>query len=203
MGGYPTGPPTCGGPEDPTCKILIPDMTHGGPIAVFCFWGLFFLATTTFEMYKAWHRKKHPTHPLVLIAKSEHEKGNSTSTCADQIGAVQSVVDVNQQQPILQFTGYRTTFFGEVCWWLCIIMSVQWICLYIVVLIDTYDKCQLNGIDNTCFYGTYFIFGSYNRNGTVCVQVSKKINYVFLITVKENFCSTRSHHNFALTTLNL
>lgn len=174
MGAYPTGPPTCGGPLDPSCRVLVPDMSRGGPLAVFSFWILVFIACSIFQLYKACYLRKQPVWSVVkggntdnqkIFDKNDNHQNNVHST---DKSSVQMVIDVEiTEEPLLQFTGYRTVFFGEVCWCLCILMSLQWIAIYLMVLLDTYDKCQVTGIDNLCFYGTYFIFGSYNRNGTV------------------------------------
>jgi hypothetical protein len=32
---------------------------------------------------------------------------------------------------------------------------------------DFYNKCQVGGIDNLCFFGDHFIFGDYLNNGQV------------------------------------
>lgn len=67
----------------------------------------------------------------------------------------------------LLITGYTWTYFGEFCYFLCCLISFQWIALYILILVDTYNKCEVGGIDNLCFFGNNVIFGTYEFNGKV------------------------------------
>ncbi len=208
MGGYPTGPLPCGTVYDPTCKIRIPNMTYGGPLVVFSFWVLVFIACSLFQMYKAWYLKRHPVYPVVRggaaadgrsmsSVKSKPEKKNkkknssgsftrddTTKEADSELGAAtQVVVDVVEEeeeeeegfklkeQQHVQFTGYKSVLFGEICYGLCLLISLNLFCIYLLVLLDTYNKCQVKGIDNLCFFGNYFIFGTYRRNGTVSERI--------------------------------
>ncbi len=67
----------------------------------------------------------------------------------------------------IQFTGYTRSYFGEFCYLLCCLVSLHWIALYIVILVDTYNNCEVGSIDNLCFFGNHFIFGTYELNGKV------------------------------------
>lgn len=175
MDQYPTGPPTCGSLEDPTCKVLITDMSQGGPLAVFSFWILVFVTVTSFQSFRALHLRKHPSSPVTRGGKSGNQKnfqsdGDARAIAAAKkdIGAAESVIDVQElDEPIVRFTGYRTVIFGEICCWLLILTSILWIIIYLLVLLDAYESCQLTSMDNLCFFGTYFIFGSYELNGRV------------------------------------
>ena len=67
----------------------------------------------------------------------------------------------------LLITGYTWTCFGEFCYFLCCLVSLHWIALYVLILVDTYNKCEVGGIDNLCFFGNNVIFGTYELNGKV------------------------------------
>jgi hypothetical protein len=36
-----------------------------------------------------------------------------------------------------------------------------------LILVDTYNNCEVESIDNLCFFGNHFIFGTYELNGKV------------------------------------
>jgi len=81
----------------------------------------------------------------------------------------------------LLITGYTWTYFGEFCYILCCLVSLQWIALYILILVDTYNKCEVGGIDNLCFFGNNVIFGTYEFNGKVCCSLLVlQVSFVFM-----------------------
>ena len=41
---------------------------------------------------------------------------------------------------------------------------LQWIYLYVLILVDNYYDCQFGGINNLCFFGSYPLFGTSMRN---------------------------------------
>jgi len=51
---------------------------------------------------------------------------------------------------------------------LCCLFSLSCTALFILVLWDYYSDCQVSGIDGLCFYGDYFIFGTFDFNSKVC-----------------------------------
>ncbi len=65
----------------------------------------------------------------------------------------------------LKFRGYRSHWLGSACYALCCAVSLQFLALYITILVDFYMGCQVRSIDNLCFYGNHFLFGSYDANG--------------------------------------
>jgi hypothetical protein len=81
-----------------------------------------------------------------------------------------TAVDVATGPP-LQFRPLRAHPAGRLCYALCCAVSLQIIALYLLFLIDYYNGCQLSGIDNLCFYGNHFLFGSYMANGTAFFAV--------------------------------
>lgn len=46
-------------------------------------------------------------------------------------------------------------------------MSGSCTALFILVLYDYYRNCQVSGIDGLCFYGDYYIFGTFDFNSKV------------------------------------
>eukprot|EP00965_Chrysotila_dentata_P014001 464080-Pleurochrysis_carterae.AAC.4 len=44
------------------------------------------------------------------------------------------------------------------------VFYLQWLALFILVDFDTYYECELTGLNNMCFYGSYPIFGNYRRS---------------------------------------
>jgi len=149
-------------------------------MVVFSFWILVFVAIGSFQLYRAWYTRKHPSPSVVRGGHDSRAWSQNTRSAAasaaktdkNNAAAAQSVIEVElAEQPMLRFTGYRTVLAGELCWWLLMLTSLHWICLFVLVLVDAYWACQMTGIDNTCFYGTYFIFGSYDRNGTVSKSI--------------------------------
>jgi hypothetical protein len=159
-------------------------MSQRGPLAVFSFWILVFVAIVSFQLYRARYARKHRSPSIVRGGHGSRTRSQKTPRSAvgaakndkNIAAATQSVIEVEAaaaepEGPMLRFTGYRRVLAGELCWWLLILTSLHWIGIYVLVLVDAYWACQMTGIDNTCFYGTYFIFGSYDRNGTVSKSI--------------------------------
>ena len=59
---------------------------------------------------------------------------------------------------------YCKNTFGTVCHILWTVISVSWVLMYLVIIVDYYIDCQIKGIDNLCYYGTYPIFGDYRTS---------------------------------------
>ncbi|BBN19120.1 hypothetical protein MPTK1_8g08050 [Marchantia polymorpha subsp. ruderalis] len=166
---YPTGPPICGTDEDPTCKVRITSATDGPLLVVYGYWGLNILSFTIFSIYKIRRLKRRPVEPFV-VTQIHSEAAASGRGRKEQIWRGEKSEEVRlplEEQRNLVFTGYKQTMFGTYCWSLAILTSVHWMALWMVLLLDTYNKCQVRGVDNLCFYGNYFIFGTYNFNGVV------------------------------------
>jgi hypothetical protein len=178
MGHYPTGPTAC--ILDPTCHVMITSMWDGGPVCIFVFWVTVVLSCSTFFLWKQHYLKKHPVKPVVL--QVGNLKGASHANQSSQSVPLQC----NQSDPRgehsggtkneeirlslegeseIQFTGYTRSYFGEFCYLLCCLVSLHWIALYILILVDTYNNCEVGSIDNLCFFGNHFIFGTYELNG--------------------------------------
>ena len=67
----------------------------------------------------------------------------------------------------MQAQGFHSSRLGTVALVALGCFYAQWLGLYLVVLVDYYWECELTGLNNMCFYGSYPIFGNYNRNSTV------------------------------------
>ena len=74
-------------------------------------------------------------------------------------------VEVGRTEYCLKFRGYQAHWLGRLCYALCCAISLQFLALYITILVDFYMDCQVRSIDNLCFYGNHFLFGSYDANG--------------------------------------
>ena len=75
-----------------------------------------------------------------------------------------TAVEINSEE-LLQFLPLRTSLFGRACYALCCAVSAQFLALYVIFLVDFYNRCQVGSIDNLCFSGDHFLFGGYMQNG--------------------------------------
>lgn len=165
---YPTGPPICGSASDPSCKVRITSARDAGLIIVYAFWGLNVLSYAGFLAYKAWRLRTSPVRPFVVAQRSKTERQEGVKESGAE---VRVPLDLDLDVKEIRFTGYKRTLFGEYCWSLACLTSVHWIALWLVLLADTYSGCQVKGIDSLCFYGNYFIFGTYEFNATVSTSL--------------------------------
>eukprot|EP00884_Botryococcus_braunii_P008422 jgi/Botrbrau1/17581/Bobra.0166s0023.1 len=185
MGVFPTGPESCS--SDPNCTPRITSVTSPGVLVIFSWWGLVLLSCASYLIVKAIRLRRRPA-PRYMIARrsmatpSDYSEGHSTQQSPDpkamgkgvkdppdveSMGLNETRLEIEFELGHLQLTPYRESVFGRFCYSLCILTSIQWVALYIVVLLDFYNKCQVGGIDNLCFFGDHFIFGNYLYNGQV------------------------------------
>lgn len=92
-------------------------------------------------------------------------------------------VEINAEE-LLQFRPLRTSWFGRICYLLCCAVSAQFLALYVIFLVDFYNRCQVGSIDNLCFSGDHFLFGGYMQNGQTffvvwCLSVIWFTGWVF------------------------
>ena len=92
-------------------------------------------------------------------------------------------MEINAEE-MLQFRPLRTSWFGRLCYSLCCAVSAQFLALYVIFLVDFYNRCQVGSIDNLCFSGDHFLFGSYMTNGQTffvvwCLSVIWFTGWVF------------------------
>ncbi|KAI5068179.1 hypothetical protein GOP47_0016524 [Adiantum capillus-veneris] len=167
MGKYPSGPVLCS--EDPSCYVLIHSLTDWGPLLVFSFWGCAFVTLMTFQLYRRFQTLKRPIKPVLYKEGPSFDgplHSNSTNVINKVKATKETHLDVDSDRE-LQITGYLHTAFGEFCYIMCCVVSLHWIALFILTLFDTYNQCEVGGIDNLCFYGNYVIFGSYGFNAMI------------------------------------
>lgn len=64
----------------------------------------------------------------------------------------------------IEMLGYKENLFGQFCAFLVLLVSACWMLIFLVIIIDQYNDCEMESIDDACFYGDYFIFGDYSTN---------------------------------------
>ncbi|XP_024527352.1 probable cation-transporting ATPase 13A4 [Selaginella moellendorffii] len=160
MGKYPTGPTSC--VDDPSCSVLITSVTQTGPLIVYAFWAFVISCCSAFQLWKFLKLRRNQVQPLVLQRNGKGENFSSS----DRKPGEDHVVNVEEEKE-LRITGYTWSYFGEFCYFLCCLTSLHWILLHSLLLFDAYNKCQVGGVDNLCFYGNYSVFGSYDFNGKI------------------------------------
>ncbi|EFJ32188.1 hypothetical protein SELMODRAFT_439526 [Selaginella moellendorffii] len=169
MGRYPSGPKSC--VSDPSCDVLITKVTHPAVVTVFCYWGFVLLVCCSFQILKLWLIRKNPVKPVFLREEAPKSSRPATgSEGASRFQGQEFLLEPEEAKELL-VTGYTWSYFGEFCYCVCCLTSLHWLALYVVILFDTYNKCDIGGIDNLCFFGNYFIFGTYELNAKVFFTV--------------------------------
>eukprot|EP00250_Pteridium_aquilinum_P014895 c22269_g1_i1 orf=370-4158(-) len=168
MGKYPVGPTLCS--ENSSCHVLIHSLTDWGPILVFAFWGYALVTLVMFQLYRRVQILRASPEPVVYKegpSLNELSGGPAQSKIANELKTTKDTrLDMGDERD-LQITGYLHTAFGEFCYILCCLVSLHWIALFILILFDTYNQCEVGGIDNLCFYGNHVIFGTYDFNAVI------------------------------------
>ena len=166
MGKYPNGPTLCS--EDSSCHVLIHSLKDWGPVLVFAFWGYTIVTCTLFQLTRRIQQVKKKLEPVILKEGTSIIEAKFDIKPSDErhkFSSKEKRIDMDIQE--LQVTGYLHTAFGEFCYTLCCLVCVHWIALFVLILFDTYNQCQVGGIDNLCFYGNHVIFGTYDFNAMV------------------------------------
>ncbi|BBN18845.1 hypothetical protein MPTK1_8g05990 [Marchantia polymorpha subsp. ruderalis] len=172
---YPTGPVPCR--DDPSCDVRITSMLQPGPISIFALWGLVIVSCSTFQVLKLLASRRKPVKPIIYhgtkpLSTEEVQRPPNTNSVTREAGLSECDIRLNVEgQAELRFTGYKTTVFGEWCYLLCCLVSLHWMAIFVLILVDTYNGCQVGGIDNLCFFGNNFIFGTYELNGKIFFTV--------------------------------
>lgn len=171
MGKYPSGPTLCS--EDSSCRVLILSLTNWGPVLVFAFWGYALVTLLAFWFFRRVLVLKKSLEPLIYKegpGLSELHGGPALSSSKSSENELKTNkdtrLDMDNDQD-LQITGYLHTAFGEFCYILCCLVSLHWLALFVLIFFDTYNQCEVGGIDNLCFYGNHVIFGTYYFNAVV------------------------------------
>ncbi|KAL3158258.1 hypothetical protein ABBQ38_010509 [Trebouxia sp. C0009 RCD-2024] len=175
MGGYPTGPEECAPPE---CEPRITSLRDAAPIAVFAFWGVVVAYLTLYFLAKLLRSQRRHIPPTRLeLSLYRPSKSQQDDKPREQvIPAVNSLkqdtrVAVNLNGRYLLVTGYRRSIFGLIGYSLCCLVSASCTALFVLVLYDYYRNCQVSGIDGLCFYGDYYIFGSFDFNSKIMFAI--------------------------------
>nr|PNR41660.1 hypothetical protein PHYPA_019065 [Physcomitrium patens] len=168
---YPDGPIPC--LEDETCHVRITDIRDAGPIVILGFWGFVLIFCSAFALWRWYYSYRFPILPIIIEEKNgsgvnEDDKGSSVQegTSKHTSTAEELHLELDEAR-VLLITGYTWTYFGQFCYSLCCLISLHWVALYVLILIDTYNKCEIGGIDNLCFFGNNVIFGTYELNGKI------------------------------------
>ena len=137
--------------EDPECPV-VHSADSGLFVAVYCITA----GAIIFTLLHAIHRR----HRFRREARSLGGGGDAEAGRRD--GALRVAFGED-----MQAQGFQSSRLGSVALVALGCFYAQWLGLYLVVLLDYYWECELTGLNNMCFYGSYPVFGSYNRNSTV------------------------------------
>lgn len=160
-----------------------PTPFHPPQVAIGSLSNAFYVANISFlasvlalcGVWAAWRALRVRARPTPFLTDDDvgsvPSTRNKSATPRWRQSETQEHTAVDTVGPPLQFRPLRAHPFGRLCYGLCCLVSVQIIALYIVFLVDYYNGCQLRGIDNLCFYGNHFLFGSYMANGTAFFTV--------------------------------
>ena len=136
--------------EDPECPVV-----HSGGsglfVAVYCITA----CAIVFTLLHAIHRR----HRFRREARS---LGGGDAEAGRRDGALRVAFGED-----MQAQGFQSSRLGSVALVALGCFYAQWLGLYLVVLVDYYWECELTGLNNMCFYGSYPVFGNYSRNSTV------------------------------------
>ena len=91
------------------------------------------------------------------------EDGRQGRGGGDEIKDIEIIYDQTSPSTILQLP-FKVNTFGTLCYYLMNLISMSWIFIFLVIIVDVYLDCQFEGIDNLCNYGTWPIFGDYDTN---------------------------------------
>jgi magnesium-transporting ATPase (P-type) len=170
-GGYPQGP-------EETGAGLITSMTDTLPLTLYAVLGVICCFWTIFAFYRTMHGGG-----MITQGSSEQESlGQISYSAANRMGikrapynrmgikrATYGTIAFEESTDGLVMLGYRDSLLGTL--FLCSLWSVSaiWGLAFLMMMVDQYWDCEYTGIDNTCFYGRYPIFGSYDVNETVFI----------------------------------
>jgi hypothetical protein len=74
----------------------------------------------------------------------------------------------------LKISGYKVTKFGTVCLWVYHSFTPVFVVVYLLLIFDTYWKCQLKGPDALCFKGSNPLLGSGKFPVRGCPSTSRR-----------------------------
>ena len=136
--------------EDPECPV-VHSAGSGLFVAVYCITA----CAIIFTLLHAIHRRHRFRREARSLGGADAEAGRRDGALMIAFGED------------MQAQGFQSSRLGSVALVALGCFYAQWLGLYLVVLVDYYWECELTGLNNMCFYGSYPVFGSYNRNSTV------------------------------------
>ena len=214
MGGtysYPDGPDACEGVVGKCPKISSPG--ESGLIVLYSFWGLSLLSFILFKFYRQYQTIAHQTRESEAVQVSRvsnalgaskpsfsyppktagqeevvsslHSDGNGRKSLLPEEDA-ERVYDSTPSSSILQIP-YKVDTFGTICYSLVNLISLSWLLIFLVIIVDVYLHCQFRGVDCLCNYGSWPIFGNYDTSAnyffsTWCLSTTW---YLFIVIYRD------------------
>lgn len=189
MGGtysYPDGPDSCEGVIGKCPKISSP--TDSGLIVLYSFWGLSALSFALFALYRQHKSKPHTGRGSEVMRTTRMSNAlGATKPSFSHNSADEVVSSLHPETPgsgknsllpeedteakyastdpgsILQIP-YKVDTFGTICYYLVNLISISWLLIFLVIIVDVYLDCQFRGVDCLCNYGSWPIFGNYDTS---------------------------------------
>eukprot|EP00658_Telonema_sp_P-2_P012704 TRINITY_DN14834_c0_g1_i2.p1 TRINITY_DN14834_c0_g1~~TRINITY_DN14834_c0_g1_i2.p1 ORF type:complete len:1308 (+),score=380.72 TRINITY_DN14834_c0_g1_i2:208-4131(+) len=170
---YPTGPTSC--TADPTCSPKIATPGSSAPVVFYSFWACAACTMLLFWIYKKlWVARRHRETGALrtsLATTSAENNGEvelndiTISPKTEDSGVARLTSDgTNSEMADVTLLGYKENSFGSICAGVVYLVSAVWLVIFLLIMVDQYNDCQLESIDNLCFYGDYPLFGSYDTN---------------------------------------
>jgi predicted P-type ATPase len=212
---YPDGPDACEGVVGKCPKISSPG--ESGLIVLYSFWGLSLLSFILFKIYRHYQTISHQTRESEAVQVSRlsntlgaskpsfsHTPPTQVSTQAQEevVSALhpdgtsrksllaeedaESKYESISSSSILQIP-YKVDTFGTVCYCLINLISISWLLIFLVIIVDVYLHCQFRGVDCLCNYGSWPILGSYDSSAnyffsTWCLSTTW---YLFIVIYRD------------------
>jgi hypothetical protein len=198
---YPEGPDNCEGISN--CP-KIEDPKNGGLIFLYTVWIFSAVIITIFFLYRYTKKNSKNSSPRIISrSNSTNERGTelsfntkkiaetlTTSPLTSPLTTAPLPIEIEPKgastDDLLQIP-YHTDLFGTVCYYLVNTISISWVLLFLVLIIDYYYDCELEGIDSLCYYGSYPIFGDYDTNAEYffTTWVFSLVWYIILLANKD------------------
>lgn len=202
---YPEGPNECEGISD--CP-RIENSSNGGLVFLYTVWALTTLVIALFLVYRHTKRNIPNSAPRstsrtlsssassrlteLSALKNASKAGNSVDNSETLVSPLHRLSDSDVDpmstpaEDILQIP-YLADVFGTACYYMINVISVSWLLLFFILIIDFYNDCELEGIDSLCYYGSYPLFGNYDTNAEYffAVWILSLIWYVFILVFND------------------
>lgn len=189
---YPQGPITC--EEDPSCEPKFPDGEHFFTRAVLYFWLLYSVLILVWSAWRLVNRKKgrYRIDGENLNIKFDRRGSVNTSNYSRRSLEIRNSIVGDLETPLLvaggsdaevneledrgseeglsfesenvQMLGYKSAWLGDICVFGMRFVSFFVMLMFLAVIVDFYHGCEVEGLDNLCFFGNYFLFGNADSN---------------------------------------